>query len=359
MTWCSRGRRAWRTSWRCCSPAGPRPGVRAGRPGRRAAAGAADRHRGAQLPRDRRPARGAPLPGRAHRRAGRVRQDLRDAPDGGTRGAPGGGVGDAPSGGAGILRATGRWARAWRRSGRVRGRGARAALARRSRGGAGSRGRWPGTRPRWSSPGSQRRRRARGRGAVRRGISPGCTRPGPDVRCSLGRASSPGCRWQQRRRGRRGPGGTDATGCCPTRAAPGTPGSLTADGRPADRDRGRPRRQPGRAARAAQPHPRRLLVRERAVVRRPGVADRPGGPRRAPGDRPGHAGAVRCAVPVPDRRLLRGGRAAGDRAGRTGCRCTSCTPCSCTCACSARATGLPRWMRPGPRWPWRPDTRPR
>ena len=47
--------------------------------------------------------------------------------------------------------------------------------------------------------------------------------------------------------------------------------------------------------RAAEPDPRRLLGRERAVVRRPGLAHRPGGARRSPRDRPGHAGPVRRA----------------------------------------------------------------
>ena len=36
--------------------------------------------------------------------------------------------------------------------------------------------------------------------------------------------------------------------------------------------------------RAAEPDPRRLLGRERAVVGRPRLADRSGGPRRSPGD---------------------------------------------------------------------------
>ncbi len=39
-----------------------------------------------------------------------------------------------------------------------------------------------------------------------------------------------------------------------------------------------------RAARAPQPHSRRLLVGQCAVVRRPRLADRPGRPRRSPGD---------------------------------------------------------------------------
>ena len=214
-------------------------------------------------------------------------------------------------------------------------------------------------RPRWSSPGSRRRRRGRrprsGSGATWRG----CTRPGP-------RRSVP-----------RGPGfiaglplrATDAGRTSVARLVRGRTrllpyarrardaGLLTADGCPADRDRGRPRRRawPGRAE-PPEPDPRRLLVRERAVVRRPGVADRPGGPRRAPGDRPGHAGPVRCAVPVPDRRLLRGGRAAG--AGLAG------PGAAAPAASAARARvpvrpGLPgrgAGRRPAPRWPWRPDS---
>ena len=44
------------------------------------------------------------------------------------------------------------------------------------------------------------------------------------------------------------------------------------------------------------PHPRRLLVGQRDVVGRAGMAHRPSGPRRPPGDRPGHAGAVRRAA---------------------------------------------------------------
>ena len=69
--------------------------------------------------------------------------------------------------------------------------------------------------------------------------------------------------------------------------------------------------EPGRTARAAQPDPRRLLVGQRAVVRRPRLADRPGRARRAPGDRPGHAGPVRRAVPGPDPGRLRRGGPAG------------------------------------------------
>ncbi len=33
---------------------------------------------------------------------------------------------------------------------------------------------------------------------------------------------------------------------------------------------------------------------------------------------------------------------------RAGCRCTSCIRCSCTSACSAAATGTPRWRPPDP-----------
>jgi hypothetical protein len=76
-----------------------------------------------------------------------------------------------------------------------------------------------------------------------------------------------------------------------------------------DRDAGRP-------GRAAQPHPRRLLGRERTLVRRPGLAHRPGRPRRPPGDRPGPAGLVRRARPGPHPgRLQRHGAARGGLAG--------------------------------------------
>src|SRR5690349_13278845 len=73
----------------------------------------------------------------------------------------------------------------------------------------------------------------------------------------------------------------------------------------------------GRAARAAQPHSRRLLGRERALVRRPGLAHRSGRPRRPPRDRPGHAGLVRRASPGPHPgRLQRHGAAGGGLAGQ-------------------------------------------
>ena len=52
-----------------------------------------------------------------------------------------------------------------------------------------------------------------------------------------------------------------------------------------------------RSAGAAEPDSRGLLVRQRALVGRPGLADRSGRARRAPGDRPGDAGPVRRALP--------------------------------------------------------------
>ena len=55
----------------------------------------------------------------------------------------------------------------------------------------------------------------------------------------------------------------------------------------------RPDRRAGGTAGAAEPHPRRPVVGQRAVVGRPRLADRPGRARRPPGDRPGDARPVR------------------------------------------------------------------
>src|SRR6266542_961169 len=68
-----------------------------------------------------------------------------------------------------------------------------------------------------------------------------------------------------------------------------------------------------RAGRAAEPHSRRLLVGEPALVRRPDLAHRPGRARRSPRVRPRDAGPLRRAVPGPDHGRLPGGRAAGGR----------------------------------------------
>ena len=74
------------------------------------------------------------------------------------------------------------------------------------------------------------------------------------------------------------------------------------------------------------------------------LADRPGGVRRPPRDRPGDARPVRrcrtsraCWTPTTRRTRW-------PTAGRTGRRCTSCSRCSCTPACSAARTapGRPR-----------------
>ena len=85
-----------------------------------------------------------------------------------------------------------------------------------------------------------------------------------------------------------------AAGWCPTWAGRRL-GRAAARRREAGRGGDRPDRLAGRPGRAAEPHPRRLLGRERAVVRRPGLAHRPGGTRRPPRDGPGHAGPVRRA----------------------------------------------------------------
>ena len=107
------------------------------------------------------------------------------------------------------------------------------------------------------------------------------------------------------------------------------------------------------AARAAEPHSRRPVVGERAVVRRARLADRPGRARRAPGDRPGDARAVRRAAPGGDpARLPR--RRRWPTAGGTGSRCTSCTRCLCRSACSPPS---PRPSRRAAR-PARPLRRP-
>ena len=125
-------------------------------------------------------------------------------------------------------------------------------------------------------------------------------------------------------------------------------GALGPDGRPAGRG-GRRRGSaswPGPPSRPRR-HPRRLLVRQRAVVRRARLADRPGGARRPPGDRPGHAGPVRRAVPGPDPGRATTRRRRWPAAGGRGCRCTSCTRCSCTPACSARVPRAGPGRRPG------------
>ena len=67
-----------------------------------------------------------------------------------------------------------------------------------------------------------------------------------------------------------GRAGTPAGGCCPTCAAAADAGALAPADTAAGGGGGRPDQRAGRPARAAQPHPRRLLVGQRAVVRRPG-----------------------------------------------------------------------------------------
>ena len=192
------------------------------------------------------------------------------------------------------------------------------------------------------------------------GNLPACTRRGPGRSGLRGRGSSPGCRCQ---RGTANAGDSwpewyaGSTGCCLTSGRAGTSASLTARGRRADRDRGRPRRATVAGPReAAGPDPRRLLVGQRPVVGRPGLADRPGGARRPPGDRPGHAGPVRRAVPVPDRRAAYEEVAPLATAGGTGCRSHQLHPLLVhVCLFGTGLPGRGRWRRPAPRWPWRPE----
>ena len=109
---------------------------------------------------------------------------------------------------------------------------------------------------------------------------PCCTPPGRTGSARHGPGSSPASRWATAPATRRpwparrwpaapvtGRAGTPASGCCPTCAGPRTPARWTPPDTAAGRGGGQPDQRAGRAGRAAQPHPRRLLVRERAVVR--------------------------------------------------------------------------------------------
>ncbi len=206
--------------------------------------------------------------------------------------------------------------------------------------------------PQTAGAGVGRARRAHGTG--RRGPRSGAGRTAPGRR---GPTS-----------GRRGPA---SSAPCP-RTTPPTPGPwapwfaerrLQPYLRAVDRQRRAHRgpNAPGRAGdqqhravrrrRAACPDPRRPVAGQRALGRRrPGLAGRPGRARRAPGDRPGPARALRRR-----RRTSTGSSPPTRRSGRCrtgwrhGCRCTSCTCCSCTPRCSGRRTGLRSLPRPMPR----------
>ena len=187
-------------------------------------------------------------------------------------------------------------------------------------GGARARGdrRAAATCSRWSgsSPASPRRAAAE-RPRPRRW--PRCTGPARTAFGAPWPGSSARCRRTTPRRRARGRRGSPSAGSCRTCGCSTDSGALTGD-----------RRRPGRAGdhqhravrrqRAACPHPRRPVAGQRAVGRRrPGLAGRPGRARRAPGDRPGPARAVRRrAAPGPAARRVPGGVAAGGRLAATG-----------------------------------------
>ena len=148
------------------------------------------------------------------------------------------------------------------------------------------------------------------------------------------------------------PGGLAAVVRAPQAAAVPDPGRgrgrAAVRGRSAGGGGRRPDRLAGRACGAAEPDHGDRWAAGRCRGPAAGAGHRPRGARRPPRDRPGHAVPVRRACPGPDPGRAIRTRSRWRRAGGPGSRCTSCTRCWCTRACSAPRTGRRSGPRPVP-----------